>query len=136
MTTSKTPKYNAALGRRKSAVARVKIFTGKGESLVNTRPVDRYFPTAVNQIIYQKPFKVTDTIGKYYFAAKITGGGLRGQAQALSLAISRCLVKINPDIFKSLLRPEGLLTVDSRVRQRRHVGTGGKARRQKQSPKR
>ncbi len=134
--TTKSQKYTAAIGRRRSAIANVKIFSGKGDSLVNTKTVDRYFPGIVSQITYQKPFKITDTEGKYYFMAKIVGGGIKSQAQALSLAISRSLVKVNPETYKPLLRTAGLLTVDSRVRQRRHVGTGGKSRRQKQSPKR
>jgi len=133
---TKGPKYTAAVGRRRSAIANVKLFSGKGDSLVNRLPVDKYFPGLLNQLNYQKPFNVTNTVDKYHFVAKIVGGGNKSQAQALCLAISRCLVKINPETYKPSLRPAGLLTVDSRVRQRRHVGTGGKARRQKQSPKR
>ena len=97
--------------------------------------MEKYFPTKTEKIVYDKPFEITKTTGKYHFQAKIIGGGKTGQVQALSLAISRCLVKIN-DTFKSDLRTNGLLTVDSRVKERRMVGTGGKARRQKQSPKR
>lgn len=134
--TPKSQKYTAAVGRRRSAVANVKLFLGKGDNLVNRQPIDSYFPGVINRINYQRPFTATDTEAKYYLVAKIVGGGSKSQAQALSLAISRALVKINPETYKPLLRSAGLLTVDSRVRQRRHVGTGGKARRQKQSPKR
>ena len=133
-TTSKNS-YTRSLGRRKSAVATIKLFSGKGESTVNGLSLEKYFPTKTEKIVFDKPFEITKTIGKYHFQAKIVGGGKTGQVQALSLAISRCLVKIN-DTFKSDLRTNGLLTVDSRVKERRMVGTGGKSRRQKQSPKR
>lgn len=127
--------YIRSIGRRKSAVVSLKFFTGKGDSLVNNLPLDKYFPTKTEKIVYDKPFEVTKTLGKYYFTATIIGGGKTGQVQALSLAISKSLIKLN-DSFKPILRAEGLLTVDSRVKERRMVGTGGKARRQKQSPKR
>ena len=133
-TTSKNS-YTRSLGRRKSAVATIKLFSRKGDSTVNGLSLEKYFPTKTEKIVYDKPFEITKTTGKYHFQAKIIGGGKTGQVQALSLAISRCLVKIN-DTFKSDLRINGLLTVDSRVKERRMVGTGGKSRRQKQSPKR
>ena len=103
--------------------------------MVNKVGLTNYFPTKTEKIIYEKPFTVTKTLDKYYFDAKIVGGGKTGQVQSLSLAISRALVKIN-ETFKTDLRAAGLLTVDSRRKERRMVGTGGKSRRQKQSPKR
>jgi len=127
--------YIRTLGRRKSAVACLKLFSGKGSSSVNGQALEKYFPTKTEKIVYDKPFEITKTSGKYHFQAKVLGGGKTGQVQALSLAISRCLIKIN-DTFKTDLRANGLLTVDSRVKERRMVGTGGKSRRQKQSPKR
>jgi small subunit ribosomal protein S9 len=130
-----TNAYTYALGRRKSAVATIKLFAGKGESQVNGIALDKYFPTKTEKISYDKPFEITKTLGKYHFQSKILGGGKTGQVQALSLAISRCLIKIN-ELLKPDLRTAGLLTVDSRVKERRMVGTGGKSRRQKQSPKR
>jgi small subunit ribosomal protein S9 len=133
-TTSKNS-YTRSIGRRKSAVASLKLFSGKGESTVNGLALDKYFPTKTEKIVYDKPFDLTKTLSKYHFQAKVVGGGKTGQVQALSLAISRCLVKIN-EAFKTDLRANGLLTVDSRVKERRMVGTGGKSRRQKQSPKR
>lgn len=132
---SNSKKYIYAVGRRKSSIATIKLFSGKGEYLINNISIDKYFPQKIAKIIYEKPFKVTDTLGKYFFQAKITGGGKIGQVSALSLAISRALVKIN-DNFKTDLRKAGLLTVDSRIRERRMIGTGGKSRRQKQSPRR
>jgi len=133
-TTSKNS-YTRSIGRRKSAVASIKLFSGKGDSTVNGLSLGKYFPTKTEKIVFDKPFEITKTTGKYHFQAKIIGGGKTGQVQALSLAISRCLVKIN-ETFKTDLRANGLLTVDSRVKERRMVGTGGKSRRQKQSPKR
>jgi small subunit ribosomal protein S9 len=130
-----TNTYTYAVGRRKSAVATVKVFSGKGDSLVNKIAIDKYFPGATDKINYEKPFVVTQTLGKYHFEAKITGGGKQGQAEALMLAVARALKTINEGL-KPALHEAGLLTVDSRVRERRMVGTGGKARRQKQSPKR
>ncbi|HPT65791.1 MAG TPA: 30S ribosomal protein S9 [Candidatus Woesebacteria bacterium] len=127
--------YTYAIGRRKSAVAAVKLFSQKGDSNVNKVSADKYFPSKAAQIAYERPFLVTDTVGKYHFEAKITGGGKAGQVEALSLALCRALVKIN-ESFKAIIKPTGLLTVDSRVKERRMVGTGGKSRRQKQSPKR
>jgi small subunit ribosomal protein S9 len=128
--------YTYAVGRRKSAVATVKLFKGKGESTVNKINVATYFPQPSALVDYSKPFVVTETQNKYYFQAKVIGGGKEGQLDALVLAISRALKIIDEINFKPLLRTAGLLTVDSRVRERRMVGTGGKARRQKQSPKR
>ena len=128
--------YTYALGRRKSAVATIKLFSGKpSESQVNGQKSNLYFSGAHNQILISKPFLVTSTVDKYYYLAKIVGGGKNGQLDALVLAISRALKKIDV-AYSTPLRAAGLLTVDSRVRERRMVGTGGKARRQKQSPKR
>ena len=134
-TKSNSKKYIYSIGRRRSAVASIRLFTGKGDSTINGTALEKYFPQKIAKIIHEKPFIVTKTFGKYYFEAKISGGGKMGQVDALSLAIARSLVKIN-ESFKNDLRVAGLLTVDSRIRERRMVGTGGKARRQKQSPKR
>lgn len=133
--TKKQPTYIYAIGRRKSAIATVKLFSGKGSSIVNKIDLNKYFNLKTDKIIYEKPFVITKTLDKHYFQAKIIGGGKSGQVEALSLALSRALIKSN-ESFKEILRPAGLLTVDSRIKERRMVGTGGKARRQKQSPKR
>jgi small subunit ribosomal protein S9 len=127
--------YTYAIGRRKAAIATVKLFAGKGDSTVNKIAVEKYFPSKTSKIAYDRPFVVTDTFGKYHFQTKLIGGGKGGQVEALQLALARALVKIN-EAFKPILKPTGLLTVDSRVKERRMVGTGGKSRRQKQSPKR
>ncbi|MFA6250927.1 MAG: 30S ribosomal protein S9 [Candidatus Shapirobacteria bacterium] len=134
--TKKTPTaYTYAFGRRKSSIATVKLFLGKQESQINNQSSVKYFPDLLSQNDLNEPFILTSNPEKYYFLAKIVGGGKKGQKDALVLAISRALRKIDQQ-YTPLLRSKGLLTVDSRVRQRRQVGTGGKARRQKQSPKR
>lgn len=128
--------YTYAVGRRKSCVATVKLYAGKAASMVNGENLDKYFPDAKSQVLAAKPFVVTDSVGKFYYTAKIVGGGKVGQLAALALAVARALKKLDEAAYRPALRHAGLLTVDSRVRQRRMVGTGGKARRQKQSPKR
>lgn len=82
------------------------------------------------------PLLVTDTLAKFYFEAKVSGGGKAGQSDAVKLAVTRALDKIDNTKYHQALKAEKFLTVDARVRERRKVGTGGKARRQKQSPKR
>lgn len=128
--------YTYAIGRRKAAVANIKLFADKGESTVNGVVVNKYFPLASHKIAFESPFLLTKTVDKYHYQARISGGGREGQLESLVLAISRALQKIDKVNYTSLLRSAGLLTVDARVRQRRMVGTGGKSRRQKQSPKR
>ena len=128
--------YTYAVGRRRASIARVRLYRGKGENTVNVKSADKYFETEVAKKVLAKPFGVTETSDKYYFSARIVGGGKNGQLQALTLAIARALVKISSDKFRVPLRKADLLTRDSRTKQRRMVGTGGKARRKKQSPKR
>jgi len=129
-------KFIYAVGRRKSASARVRIFKGKGINLVNGKPANEFFALIKLQSEFLKPFKVTNLTDKFYFTAKVAGGGTASQCEALTLGISRGLAESEKDNFKSLLRKHGLLTRDPRVRQRRMVGMGGKSRRKKQSPKR
>ena len=125
--------YFYAVGRRKSSVATVKLFLSEGANTVNGRPVDKYFGQSTLQLDLARPFSGLKS--KHSFTAKLSGGGINGQKEALILALSRAVQKTDPALT-SVLRGAGPLTVDSRVRQKRMVGTGGKARRQKQSPKR
>jgi small subunit ribosomal protein S9 len=136
MARAKKVKYIFAVGKRKKASARVRLFKGKGDSTVNGVAMEKYFPGEVNKAFWQKPFALTETAGKYYISAKVVGSGKRGQLEAVVLGISRAFSKDNPEKFRVPLKKAGLLTRDSRARQRRMVGTGGKARRKKQSPKR
>lgn len=133
-------KYIPAVGRRKRAVARIRLHTVSSDKdatlTVNDKPIDEYFTTINNsKALYNKPFKLTDTAGKFMVTVKVTGSGLKSQLDAIVHGISRALIKVD-ESHRSSLKAEGLLTRDPRERQRRMVGTGGKARRKKQSPKR
>ncbi|KKT67149.1 MAG: 30S ribosomal protein S9 [Candidatus Woesebacteria bacterium GW2011_GWA2_44_33] len=125
-----------AVGRRKSASARVRLFKGKGENLVNDLAAEKYFPGPVNKILLDRPFILTETLGRYYFTVKVIGSGKNGQLKALIHGVARALSLADREKFRSPLKKAGLLTRDPRERERRMVGTGGKARRAKQSPKR
>lgn len=135
-TKKSSKKFTRAVGRRKSASVRVRLFKGKGESTVNGKKLSEYFPGKINEVALNKPFGLTKTEGKFYFSAKVIGGGKKGQIEALLHAISKALNELDSEKFRKPLKKAGLLTRDSRVRLRRMVGTGGKARRKKQSPKR
>lgn len=128
--------YIYAVGRRKESSARVRIYRGKGESTANAMSLAKYFPGKIAEKMIAKPFGATESSDKYYFSARIKGGGKEAQLEALVLAIARALVKLAPDKNRVILRKLNLLTRDSRERQRRMVGMGGKARRKRQSPKR
>lgn len=128
--------YTFTVGRRKSSSARVRLFKGIGENLINGEKVSSIYQNKISELSLNKPFKVTDTLGKFYFTANVTGGGKEGQLEAIVHGISRALVKLDSEKFRIPLKVNNLLTRDSRVRLRRMVGTGGKARRKKQSPKR
>lgn len=128
--------YIYGVGRRKEAQARVRIYRGKGENTVNGMVSGKYFPGDVAAKAIAKPFGATEASEKFYFSARILGGGKEAQLEALVLGISRALVKLAPEKNRPVLRKLNLLTRDPRARQRRMVGMGGKARRQKQSPKR
>ena len=136
MSEVKTHKIVAtAVGRRKLAIASVRLLSGAGEITVNGKPVAQYFPGIVSASKYLAPFKIAGVEGKYSASVKIVGGGPHGQLEAMVLGISRCLVAHKPTL-KPSLRAAKLMTRDPRVRQRRMVGMGGKSRRRKQSPKR
>ena len=128
--------YTYAIGRRKEAVARVRLFKGKGEILINGKPIEQYFPGQINQIFYSQPFQVTSTVGKYSATVKVVGSGKNGQLTAVVHGISRALDKENKEEYHSALKKHHLLTRDSRTRERRNVGQMGRARKKKQSPKR
>ena len=132
MTKDKKINYTYSTGKRKSATARVRLFKGKGESTVNSVSMDKYF----NNDAWRKPFSVLDVSEKYFVTVRVAGGGKKGQIDAVVHGIARAFSKESKDEFRSALKKAGLLTRDSRIRERRKVGTGGKARRKKQSPKR
>lgn len=142
--------YIIAIGRRKEAVARVRVYehvrdglmfdnyaVRKGEIVVNGKAIAHYFPGDVAKHIYTQPLRITNAHqNNYAFTIRVVGGGLSGQLQAVVAGISNALNKIDKEKYRPILKKKGLLTRDARVRERRSVGTGGKARRTKQSPKR
>lgn len=128
--------YIYALGRRREAVARVRLHKGRQEHLINETPIGQYFPGERVLRTWSKPFQVTNTEGKYYITVKVVGGGKNGQLEAVVLGTARALVKLDEDKNRPILKKYNLLTRDPRSKERRKVGTGGKARRKKQSPKR
>ena len=131
-----TGEFAVAVGRRKTATARVRVYKVAGDYIVNDKVVGQYFSGITNgSTLYNLPFVVTDTLGKYAVSAKVTGSGMRAQVDAVCHGIARALIKIDPE-FRTLLKKQGLLTRDDRMKETRKMGTGGKARRAKQSPKR
>jgi small subunit ribosomal protein S9 len=109
------------VGRRKSSVARVWLRRGKGELLVNEKDYLNYFDTEITQKSAAVPFEIYPHASKYNVAVNVSGGGLSAQADAVKLGFARALLEINPEI-RSLLRQHGLLTVDSRVKERKKYG--------------
>ena len=121
-------------GRRKSAVARIYINEGKGQIIVNDRDYKEYFTTHQLRYLIEQPLKLAESTGKFDIKANLDGGGLNGQAEALRLAISRALIKIDPE-KKPLLKSNGLLTRDPREVERKKPGQP-KARKRFQFSKR
>lgn len=128
--------FTYAVGRRRAASARVRLYKGKGENTVNGMSMDKYFPGPIEKDKWMKPFRVVDVSDKYYVTVKVVGGGKNGQLDAVTHGIAKALASENKDDFRKELKTAGLLTRDPRVKERRKVNTGGKARRKKQSPKR
>ena len=141
--------YTYAVGRQREAVARVRVYAHvkeglmwdntpvqKAQILVNGEPIEKYFPGPVYKATYMKPFTITNTADKYAVTVKVAGGGRSGQLDAMVQGVARALSALDSTKFRPLLKKAGFLTRDARVRERRKVGTGGKARRKKQSPKR
>lgn len=123
-----------ALGRRKTAVARVYLSKGKGNITVNKRDYKEYFPTAVMQAKVQQPFEATETSGQYDVKVNVDGGGVTGQVEAVRLGIARALVKIDAEM-KPALKAEEMMTRDPRMVERKKPGQK-KARKKFQFSKR
>lgn len=124
-----------AHGRRKEAVARVRLYKNGGKIIINDQPAEIYFPGEVAKVFYLKPFKVTNTEGQYSATVKVAGSGKAGQLGAVVHALTNALIVQNPE-FKPALRRAGLVTRDPRAKERRKFGLAQKARKRKQSPKR
>lgn len=138
--------YVFAVGRRKEAVARVRLYqtdniswngivVNKGDIFVNKKKAEDYFGEG-NTNVYREPLHITNTEKKFAITVVVAGGGKMGQLDATALGIARTLNKLDREKFRPILKKKGFLTRDPRVRERRKVGMGGKARRRKQSPKR
>ena len=123
-----------ALGRRKAAVARVYVKEGAGQITINGRDLNVYFPSSILQYVVKQPLEKLGVTEKYDIKANLDGGGFKGQAEALRLAIARALVKINPE-DKSALKAEGFMTRDAREVERKKPGQP-KARKRFQFSKR
>lgn len=121
-------KFYYATGRRKESVAKVKLLEGKGEIGVNGMPVGQYFPRETQQILIRRPLEITNLIDKYKVIASVNGGGINGQAGALSHGIARALVKADGDL-KPILRKAGLIIRDPRMKERKKYGRKGARKR-------
>ena len=117
-----------ATGKRKNSTARVYLEPGNGQVIVNGRPSDQYFPRQAWRYLVSQPFQVTETMGRYNTVANVFGGGLTGQAGALRHGISKALLEAAPQL-RPRLKKEGLLTRDSRVKERKKYGQKGARKR-------
>lgn len=141
--------YYEAVGRRKVASARVRLWVvndakttvhgfemAKGDMLVNGKPIEKYFPGEVLKKMYQEPFRTTNTLGRFAVTVKIVGGGTVGQLSAMIHGVSRALEKVDKEKFRPILKKRGFMKRDPRAKQRRKAGFAGKARARRNSPKR
>ena len=136
--------YIYAVGRRKTAVARVRLYVKtakvmadqKSQIVINGKSSEAYFPDKTSQVQLWEPLRTSNTADKFTATIKVEGGGKRGQLGAVIHGLSRAIVKADSEAYRKILKSQGFLTRDPRMRERRKIGTGGKARRQKQSPKR
>ncbi len=113
--------YYEGIGRRKQSTARVRLYDGEGVFVVNDKPADKFFSRDVDLRTILTPLKVTDFEGKYDVSVKVSGGGITGQADAVKLGVARALLKIDPELRRTL-RQYGLLTRDPRAKERKKPG--------------
>ena len=111
-----------ALGRRKSAVARVYVVAGTGNIVVNGRPVNEYFKEDALLYIVNQPFEVTGTTGQFDVKVTLVGGGTKGQAEAVRLGIARALCEVDKEAYRASLKAAGFLTRDPRMKERKKYG--------------
>ena len=114
--------YHEGTGRRKTAVARVRLMPGEGEIVVNGRTLEQHFGNAVSEAEIRMPFRVTGTEGRYNVMIKVEGGGVTGQAGAIRHGIARALLDVDADANRVPLRQAGLLTRDPRMKERKKYG--------------
>lgn len=121
-------------GRRKKAVARVRLVPGEGKIIINDRPFEDYFPNKTSRLIVEQPLELTSTKGRFDIFCRVHGGGVTGQAGSVQLGIARALIKANPEL-RPELRRAGFLTRDPRMKERKKYGLH-KARKAPQYSKR
>ncbi|HEY0443646.1 MAG TPA: 30S ribosomal protein S9 [Candidatus Limnocylindrales bacterium] len=114
--------FFSGTGRRKTAIARVRLLPGDGDMLVNGRSLVDHFGNAVNEADLRLPFRVTGTEGRYNTMIKVEGGGVTGQAGAIRHGIARALLEVDPETNRLPLRQAGLLTRDPRMKERKKYG--------------
>ena len=127
--------YYYGTGRRKDAVARVRLVPGTGKITINDKDIDDYFGLDTLKLIVRQPLEATETSGKFDVIAKAEGGGISGQAGAIRHGIARALVVADEEAYKATLKTEGFLTRDSRMKERKKPGLK-KARKASQFSKR
>lgn len=146
-TVKKDITYYQAIGRKKNATARVRLYieeevkirgyvVKRGEVYINGKPGKEYFSGSLYESRYLMPFEVTDNKGRFGVSAIVVGGGTNGQIGAVILGIARALEKIDKEKYRPILKQHGFLTRDPREKERRKAGFAQKARARKQSPKR
>ena len=116
------PAFYFGTGRRKTAIARVRLLPGEGEIVVNGRSLVQHFGNAVNEGDLRMPFRVTGTEGRFNVLVKVEGGGVTGQAGAIRHGIARALLQIDPETMRLPLRQAGFLTRDPRMKERKKYG--------------
>lgn len=150
MRKTKDLQYYEAVGRRKTAVARVRLYIidkdktvninglkiHSGQIFINQKPIESVFSSLQEKKLYLKPLKLTKNEERFAISAKILSGGRVGQLAAFIHGLSRALELVDKENYRLILKKNNLLTRDARMKERRKIGTGGKARRKKQSPKR
>lgn len=114
--------FNSGTGRRKTAIARVRLLPGEGEIVVNGRSLVEHFGAAIDEGDVRLPFRVTGTEGRFNAMIKVEGGGVTGQAGAIRHGIARAILELDPDAHRLPLRQAGLLTRDPRMKERKKYG--------------
>ena len=117
-----SPSFYSGTGRRKTAVARVRLLPGEGQIVVNGRSLAEHFGNAINEADVRMPFRVTGNEGRYNVMIKVEGGGVTGQAGAIRHGIARALLEVDAEAFRVPLRQAGLLTRDPRMKERKKYG--------------
>ena len=123
------PAFYSGTGRRKTAIARVRLLPGEGEIVINGRSLDEHFGNAVNEAEVRMPFRVTGTEGRFNVMVKVEGGGVTGQAGAIRHGIARALLEVDDAANRVPLRQAGLLTRDPRMKERKKYGQPGARKR-------